>query len=547
MKHLLLLVLLGFVPVARAQAPMVAATDPEMERAVSEAYAAFRAGRYGATRRQLDVLAVRLEAKGDGARALRGLVAYWRGVTANRQNEFTEATKFFEEAIRLDYRPKDIYYEYGQTLYAQEKLAPARQAFAESLRRGHKRAVCLYYLGFISQTLGDNKMAVTFYRAVEKLPPEEGSEVLQAARMQVADIYLAQSERRPDAHKVVEGYVLPQYREALAVAPESALAADLRAKITELQQRYELILYRMRNGRPTPVPPYYLRLLQDFTYDTNPVFAATETTNSEAKQGSPISRTEAFGRHTFFYKNIMSISPEVRASYTRHLQDAAEIRRNDNWVLAPAVRTAFEHMIGKRAAAVIADLDHAYTQRARNAELDYNADSELKFNSRITTATVGERVTGLWGAGDTTLRLRHRKFESYLDASDSAAWGLGVEHVLPRAGGQLWIFTIAHDRTRVTDEAFDTNTTFARADVIFPAGKWGLIPQLGFGLTLTDPLNDPDRGQERTYNPSARVSKPFGLRWRAGLHADFMENVSKDKANFAYRKTFYGVDLEYVF
>lgn len=515
--------------------------DKHFDAGLKEAYASFQTGKYLKTKERLSKIDADLHSKGSSHKTLQGLLHYWRGVTANRLSEYSSAIKFFEDAISVDYRPKDIYYEYGQALYASDKLKPARKAFAESYKRGHKRGVSLYYMGFISQTLKDEKQASTFYNSIEQLPVAEQEGTLQPAKMQLGDIYLSKAEKRPDTIKVVEAYVIPYYKEALALDPDSGLAKDLQSKITELQQKYELVLYRMRNGRPTPVPPYFLRLAQDFTYDTNPVFAATETTNSEAKQGSLISKTESFGRYSFFYKNIMSFSPELRANYTRHLKRKAAIYRNDNWLLAPALRTAYEHTIAKKQGSLIGDIDYSYSNRDRDAK------EKLEFNSRVTTFTVGERVVNLFGVGESTLRVRHRMFDSFTDSADSKTNGLSLEHVLPRPGGQVFIFNLGYDMTRVEDESFDTNTTFMRADVILPTWRWKLNPQFGFGLTLTDPINNSGRGLEKTLNPSMRLSRPLGKGFRASLHADYMENQSKDKASFAYKKTFYGLEIEYVF
>lgn len=524
-----------------AQDNPVVTNDRDFDAGLKSAYDSFQTGKYLKTKEKLTALTAVVNGRAQKNRTLQGLLSYWSGVTANRLSEFTAAIDFFEDSIGYDYRPKDIYYEYGQALYASEKLKAARKAFGESFKRGHKRGVCLYYLGFISQTLLDDKQAATFYKAIEGLPAEEQEGTLQPAKVQMGDIFLSKAEKRPDTIKIVESYVIPYYKEALAIQPDSGLARDIQAKITELQQKYELVLYRMRNGRPTPVPPYFLRLAQDLTFDTNPVFAATETTNSEAKQGSLVSKTEAFGRYSFFYKNIMSFSPELRGTFTRHLKREQEIYRNDNWLLAPALRTSYEHTVRKKQASLIADVDYAYSNRDRDAE------EKLKFNSRVTTYTVGERIVGLLGNGETTFRVRHRTFDSFTDTADSKTNGLGVEHILPRPGGQLYIFNFGYDQTRVIDESFDTNTIFLRADVILPTWRWKITPQFGFGLTLTDPVNNDARGQERTLNPSLRLARPLGGGFRVSLHADYMENQSKDKASFAYKKTFYGMELEYLF
>ncbi len=500
---------------------------------LQEAEAAFRAGRYQTTLTLLEGAASPLG---------EGFLAYWRGMTANRLGDHAAASRHFADAIARDYRPSDIYYEQGQALFALADLELARQAFAESLRRGHLRGPSLYYLGHLSRALNDHKNAVVFFQSVENLPASEASPVLQAAQGQMAELYLAQVEDRPDASSMAESYVLPQFRRALATDPHSPLAPVLRARIKDLEQRYELFLHHMRNGRPTPVPRHHLSFLQGLSYDSNPVYAPTETTNSPAKRPSVVSRSEAFGKQTFFYRNIWSFTPELRMHYTRHLERAKHTRRNDHWVIAPAMRAAFEHDLGRLPAALLTELEHAYSHRNREAA------GEMKFNARATTAAVGERITGLWGPGDTSLRLRHRRFESYYAEGNSRSVGVGLEHVLPRPGGALWVFSAAHDRTWVEAAAFDTETIYLRSDVSVPVGSAGLTVAGGLGLAFTDPTNArASRGQERTYQPSLRLSWPVEGKWLVSLHAEHVKHLSRDRANFTYEKTVSGVEFGYTF
>ncbi len=501
----------------------------------------FKEGKYRATQESLSTLESSLKDQ-NANKNLIGLVAYWSALTANRQQDYQQSLKFFEQSLSVDYRPLDIYYEYGQALFAADKLVEARGAFRESVKRGYKRAVSLYYIGFISQSLKDNKRAVTFYRAIQKLPVQEQEETVQAAEMQIGDIYLEQAEKHPDVFKAVEVYVIPQYKKALELNPDSSLAKDIRLKILELQQKYELLLFRMRNGRPTNIPPYFLKISQDITYDDNPVFAALETTNSSAKQGSLVAKTETFGRYSFYLRDIFSISPELRANYTRHLNREKEIIRNDNWVLAPSIRTSYEHTFKKKPASFLVDYDYVYTQR------DTQGTGTLVYNSRVQTLSFGERIVGFFGNGETTFRFRLRSFDSFSDTADSKTQGISMEHVQPSKSGKVWIFNLGYDRSRVIDTAFNANTMFLRTDVILKQWQFLTItPQFGLGLTLTDPINNANRGLETLINPSVRLSRPFAKVYRMSIHADYMNNNSKDTRNFAFQKTFYGVEIEYLF
>ena len=210
--------------------------------------------------------------------------------------------------------------------------------------------------------------------------------------------------------------------------------------------------------------------------------------------------------------------------------------------MAPSIRTSYEHTLKKMPASFLVDYDYVYTQR------DVNGTGTLMFNSRVQTISVGERLVGLIANGETTFRFRMRSFDSFSETADSSTQGLVIEHVQPSKSGKLWILNFGYDRTTVNEAAFNANTLFMRADVILkPWNFLNITPQFGLGLTLTDPVNNPDRGMETLVNPSLRFSRPFGKRYRMSFHADYMNNKSQDTQNFAFQKTFYGLEVEYLF
>jgi tetratricopeptide (TPR) repeat protein len=268
----------------------------------------FGQGKYSSTVDELTTI----EKNNPSNKSNLGLASYWKGICYNRLQDFPRAIESFDRALGLDYKPVDIHYEYGQALYAAEKYQEARLQFRESLKRKFKRAVSLYYIAFISKELGDRKKAVTFFKALEKLPPEETAEVLQAAEFQIGDVYLEQVEKSRDAFRAVENYVIPQYRKALAANPTSNLAQPINDKIIELQRKYDLIMFNLRNGRPVLQPPYFLRAALDNGYDTNVTFAPTETTIQKSHQSSYYSRAQVLGRYKVYQENNMSISPAMR-------------------------------------------------------------------------------------------------------------------------------------------------------------------------------------------------------------------------------------------
>jgi tetratricopeptide (TPR) repeat protein len=498
----------------------------------------FAQGKYQSTVEELKSVESKIGKEGN--KQTLGLIYYWKGICYNRLQDFSESIASFDKSLQLDYAPADIHYEYGQALFAAEKLAEARIQFRESLKRKFKRGVSLYYIGFISKEMGERKKAFTFFKSIEKLDESESKEVKQAAEMQIGDIYLEQTEKRADAFKTVESYVIPQYQKAMNLDPESSLAPLIQDKIIKLQRKYDLILFKLRNGRPTLNPPYFMRIAQEFGQDSNVTFSPADTTISKSKQSSGYSKTDFIGRYTFYHKDFFSIAPELRFNNTYYFNRVPEIYRNDNYLIAPAIRTAYEHELWKRPASFLVDYDYNEARR------DVQAKKKLEFSSRSHTLMMGERFN-FFDSGESIIRLRHRILESYLASSDSKLTSIVFEQIKSMKLSVL-LFYFSYDRMRVQNDAFDTNAFTFRTDVIFPRFRDWFTPSVGLSLTSTDPINDrSNRGRELLFNPSGRISKTFKKNWRASLKADYQNNRSKDKENFAYTKTIYAFELEYLF
>ncbi|MCM2350441.1 MAG: DUF2860 domain-containing protein [Bacteriovoracaceae bacterium] len=540
MRLLAWMLILGMALTAFAQDDSLEITQATGNNLFKTAVENYSQGKYQATVEELKTLETSLSKEPSPNRETLGLIQYWMGICYNRLQDFSEAIGRFDKSLALDYAPVDLHYEYGQALFAADKLSESRLQFRESLKRKFKRGVSLYYIGFISRELGERKKAFTFFKAIDKLPEEEAQEVRQAAEMQVGDIYLEQVEKRSDAFKSVETYVIPQYEKAFEIDKESALAPQIREKIVKLQRKYDLILFQLRNGRPTLNPPYFLRISQEFGHDTNVTFSPAQTTISSSKQASLYSKTDLIGRYTFYVRDYISIAPELRFNNTYYFNREPEIYRNDNYLIAPAVRTAYEHTLWKKPAAFLVDYDFSEARR------DVNAEEKLEFSSRSHAIMIGERFN-YWDFGETTVRLRHRMLDSYIESSNSNTSSLVFEQIKSLKLNTL-LFYASYDRMRVTDDLFDTDSFTFRVDLIMTRVKDWFTPSFGLSYTSTDPINDRDaRGREALINPSARISKTFKKNWRANLKYDYQKNDSKDDENFAYTKSVYAFEMEYIF
>lgn len=470
-----------------------------------------------------------------------GQLAYFEAITYARLQIYSQAIPAFVKAIKHNYDAEDLFYEYGQASYAAGKNEKARAAFKVSLKKGYKKAVSLYYIAFITQELGDHKKAVNLYRALERVNDSEKKEVIQPARMLIGDIYLENSEKHPDAFKTVQYYVIPQYERALNYDKESELAKEIKEKILAIQKKYELLLFQFRNGRPTRIPPYFLRISYDISNDSNVTYTPEETTTSESDQSSLVSKVDTIGRYSFFYKDYFRVSPELRFNRTYHHNRTESIYQNDNYLINAAVRNSYEHKLFNKPASLLFDIDYSYVER------DINAQKELVFASRSYTFMIGERLN-LFEGGESVFRLKKRNFFSYNSASNASTTSLTYEQLKVLKGGYGLIIFASYDRTRNNTQTFNTNSMMGRLDVLLPSYKDYFSPSVGLSYKMIDPVNNKEaRGSETLVNPSFRLTKSFAKRYRASFHFDYEKYDSKDKQNFAYKKTIYGIELEYLF
>lgn len=509
------------------------AEDKLFQKAVS----LYGQGKYQATVEELDRLKKEVSSKNTKTLSF---IAYWKGMSLNRLQEFDLAAIQFQSSLDFGYIPLDLHYELGQAYFALEKFYFAKIHFNESFKRDFKKGTCLYYLGYLSHELGDDQDAKAYYLLIRRLNDQDAGETRQAAELQISDIELAQAEKQPAVFNVIKDQVIPQYERALRVNETSNLAPKIKEKIINLQRKYELVLFQLRNGRAALIPPYFLRAAQEFGYDTNVTFTPTETTIASSKQGSGFSKSEVLGRYTFYYKNFFSIAPETRLNYTRYTNRIPEIFRNDNYFLAPAIRSAYEHTLFGNAASILLDYDFNYAQR------DVQATETLDFSSSAHLFMLGERFK-FFSVGETVVRLKERQFKSYIPLSNSKTLSLVVEQTVGLKNSTLLLYS-GLDRTRVNREAFDSNALTMRVDWLLPSYRDWFNPSVAMGLTLTDPINDrSNRGMEKNISPGLKFSRALGKGFRLNSRLEHQRNISKDRKNFYYKRNIGGIELEYIF
>lgn len=472
------------------------AKKASVKEILKSVYSEFDAGNYDEVISILGKFEKRIKKNSKKAKEMRGLIYYWKGMSYVKLNDFELAENNFIRSLALGYRTKDIYYEYGQVLYVANKYKRARIAFKKSMKAKYKVGVSLYYIAFISQELKDYKKAVAFYRMIEKLPEEDKKDVVQAARMQTGDIYLKQIERQQDAFRGVEKYVIPQYERALSYDEESALADTIRKKIRELQRKYELILFRMRNGKLTAQPPYYIRGNLGYGSNTN---AAAAT---EAVAGS-YSTAGIFSRYSFYPNSTFSVSPEFSANYQKYNESDDSVAALSNYSYTGSVILTYEHLYKKKAATFFVDLDYTY-----NASWDTDDDAFAASNN-TTAITFSENIT-FWKNSPSTFRLRYTSVDAEEETSTSTANGFIWEQVVSIGGLTLFVYNDLTVTTFAESEANNTSTLTNRVDAIFPTFYNLFNPTLYVSNTATTYTDDSDRGTPNLVTYGLNMNRPVG-------------------------------------
>ncbi len=470
----------------------------------------------------------------------KGFLYYWKGLSASRLQDFGSAVESFQQALSHAYRSDDLPYELGQAYYGASLLAEAKVQFMESVRLKYKVSTSLYYIGHISRELDLREDARLAWEAVSGVADADAKETHQAAALQLSDLELEVAEEGSDVFRKIEREVIPRYEAVAKMDPASPLAAEAQKKILALQKKYNLVLFQLRNGRPTLLPPYFLRAALEGGFDTNVTFTPQETTISEARQGSAFSRAEVFARYTFYLKDFISLSPEFRTNVTHYFNRTPEIFRNDNYLVAPALRGTHEHSFFSRPAAFLFEYDFNHSER------DVNGVEKFDFSSRAHVFGIGEKFRIL-AAGDTVIRLRRRNFESYLPKSSSTAQGMTLEQTVPLSKSMI-LLTAGYERIRVNDESFSTNVQTYRGDWILPELWRKLSFSPGLALAISDPINDrKKRGIETLLNPSLRVSRKLGHGLGLTLRLEHSDNRSKDDERFSYKRNLAALELEFVY
>jgi len=474
-----------------------------------------------------------------------GLFYYLKAITYNKLQSYDQAAINFKKAIEFNYEASDLYYEYGQSLYAMNDLKNARIAFKKSSELHFNRLASLYYQAHISQILEEFTEAQKVYQEILK-DKKCDQNFEQLSKFQLAEISLAllrQSEISKEKKEVeVEKRILIQYKNALNVSLKSKMANDIEVRIDEIQREFHLDPNILKNGRRINPKRFNAYIDVKAKYDNNVTNTSLENDRQQSKKESILIETEAEVRYDLIYKKRFVSTPVVRINYGQYLnQEDKLVYQNDSVSFYGSLKNKFEHTIFNDPASLIFDVDLSKTYK------DYEQNHTKKSYADALTFSIGESFS-IFSFGDTTLKFKLKKFQAYNSLLNNKTKIVTLDQSAMFSNSHLMIFLIEADLVDNYNSPISSSNAYTlRLDYIIPEifPKYNLT--LSLANTFTDTLEQSQqRGLETTINPSLELSREMNRRLRFMINFDYSINSSKSDI-YSYKKSITTFELKYSF
>ncbi len=505
---------------------------------MAEALKHFKIGDY--------VQAIETLKKVRGDKKMMGTKYYLLGISYNRIQEYDEAAKAFKQSIANGNTTKDLWYEYGQALYAANDLTVARKVFNESAKRNFKRWTSYYYVAHISQILEEWSQAKKYYQLIIDSNAAD-SNTTQIARFQISETLLSMARKRfpEDKEKqeeMVAKFVLPQLSRAIDVDQNSSLTKDIRKRREEIQREFGLDPNKFKNGRDIPSDLWDLYVALDFRYDNNITFSSDTPSVQATQKDSNIVETEAYAQRKFILGRRWVIAPEVLWSLTYHQdRDSTEVYSNDAYKISPAIHTKYEHKAFGNPATILLDYDYAYNAR------DKDAIKDMGYYASSTTWTLGWRSKFL-DSGETTIKLKFKNYEAYTNTLNNTTTSLTMDHVAILPSQRILVAFFSYDDIKVEQDSNSSKSYLVRCDYIIPGIYNMYTLNLAMNINMVDEYNNTSKpNADISYAPSIKLTKNINKHFKLDISYEYTMNTSDDTTSGEYTKHVSGMRLKYTF
>jgi tetratricopeptide (TPR) repeat protein len=464
---------------------------------------------------------------------------YHLAVCYARLQEFDKAIINFEKAIEEKSEKKDLYYEYGQALYASNELKKSREAFVHSAQSKFNPAQSLYYVGHISQILEEfNVSSVAYNKIISSYPSE--IKLKQIAQFQVAEIKLLTLKDKTAEH--VDKEILPLLKTALATDPQSSTAKDIDKRYHELLIEYKLDPDLLDNGKRIPSRRWEASISQKTKFDDNVTLSNYENNITQTKKESFIFDTEVYSKYTFLSNKNILISPEARFTFTQYGdRTSSEVFQNDAYILNLNLKNKYEATLFNKPASTIFDIE--YSKTAKDTNKRHSRDpysSSLNF-------TIGESFS-YFVSGDTSIKFKRKEYKGADVSINNTTYEFSADQTVALSNQNLLILVIdASQIDNYNNVSMSTNTYLMRVDYIIPEIFIHHTLDIAVGETVTDTkLQKSTRGTETSLNPSLDLSRDLSPNTKISVNYDFTDNSSKS-TDYTYQKHVISMELKYVF
>lgn len=471
--------------------------------------------------------------------------SYLAGLSYSRMQEYDKSIVSFEAAIALKNDSIDLYYEYGQALYASNELKKARTAFATSATKQFNRTASLYYVAHISQILEEYEVARENYTQVIKDKTAD-TKMKQIAQFQLAETLLSIARENQDGkdslNRRVEKFILPMMTTAFNIDKSSPLASDINLRKAEIMKEFNLDPDMLVNGRRISPKRYSGYVSQKIRFDNNISLTNEENNVQQSKKESYIFDTEAYAKYDYVVKKRFIFSPEARFTFTEHSdQSTPEVYTNDSFVMNFSLKNKYEHTLNNLPASLLFDVDYTHTLK------DWKMKKKRDFYAKSINFTVGESFS-FFDIGDTTVRVKRKNYDGENTAISN--------HTTTLSADQIFFLPIHHLLIALFEASFidnfnnkttSTDTYLLRFDYIVPQVMPLYTLGLALGTTMTDTKDQKaTRGTELSWNPSVDLARELGENSKISVNYDYTKSKSKD-ANYSYNKHVFTTEYRYSF
>ena len=468
---------------------------------------------------------------------------YLSALSYNRLQEYDKAIPFFIKAIKAKSVAKDIYYEYGQALYASNELTKARIAFKRSASMRYKKDSSIYYVAHISQILEENKEAKTYYSQLLRSDTAE-SNLRQVSRFQIGEVLLSMARQNEDSQRLVKQFVLPQMDRAVEEDKESSLAKEIRSRKSEIEKEFGLDPNILYNGKRIPSKRWNLSLAQDLSYDSNISLTNDLPSSAASREESFVLKTKVNAGYDFIAKKKFIINPEISMNLKSHTnRDSDTVKSEDSYDISPALNMSFEHKAFNNPASLFFNINYNYNGKYKTAL------ARKAFYSRSTTYTFGEKFK-FFTKGDTSLKFKYKDLSSHTSTLFSKTTSFSVDQLYLTTNSSIFMFLLSYDSLDTYNNLKNsTNSTLMRVDYIKPNILPKITLHVGASMTFvsyTDENESTIRGTEKTFTPSVKLTKKITKKLKFSVGYNYTKNSSL-REEYNYTKHVTTSSLKYSF